>query len=249
MTRLWRWWATWNERRWLPHADAVVVASPSWEPWIREKYRGVVQPFAIVLNAPEYRPVPEPRPLRAELGIAGGIPILLYQGSIQENRGIEPAIEATLLLDDAVCVVVGYGHHRPVLERMVAERGIGGRVKFFGPIPNHELIDWTAAADIGLANIVNSSVSYHTSLPNKLFEYLMAGVAIIGCTGPAIRAVVEETGAGIAVEADDPVAIADAARTILADLDRFKAAAAEGARTRHWAVEEAKLLALYEGLS
>ncbi len=246
MTPSWKRWAEWNERRWLPFADAVVVASPSWEPWIRDKYEGVDQPFAVVLNAPEYRVVDEPKPLRAELGIDPDVPILLYQGSIQENRGIEPGIEATLLLDEGVFVVVGYGHHRPVLERMVAERGIGDRVKFFGPIPNEELLDWTAAADIGMANIVNSSVSYHTSLPNKLFEYLMAGVAVIGCTGPAIRAVVEETGAGIAVPADDAEAIADAARTILADLDRYRTAALEGAKTRHWGVEEAKLLALYD---
>lgn len=248
MTPSWKRWAEWNERRWLPHADAVIVASPSWEPWIREKYRDVTQPFAVVLNAPEYRVVDKPRPLRAELGIDPDVPILLYQGSIQENRGIEPAIEATLLLDHAVCVVVGYGHHRPVLEQMVADRGIGDRVKFFGPIPNDELIEWTAAADIGLANIVNSSVSYHTSLPNKLFEYLMAGVAVIGCTGPAIRAVVEETGAGLAVEADDPEAIAQAARTILSDLPGYRARALEGAKDRHWGVEEAKLLALYETL-
>jgi glycosyltransferase involved in cell wall biosynthesis len=248
MTPSWKRWAEWNERRWLPHADAVIVASPSWEPWIREKYRGVTQPFAVVLNAPEYRVVDEPRPLRAELGIDPDVPILLYQGSIQENRGIEPAIEATLLLDHAVCVVVGYGHHRPVLEQMVADRGIGDRVKFFGPIPNDELIEWTAAADIGLANIVNSSVSYHTSLPNKLFEYLMAGVAVIGCTGPAIRAIVEETGAGLAVEADDPGAIAEAARTILSDLGDYRVRALEGAKSRHWGVEEAKLLALYETL-
>ncbi len=248
MTPSWKRWAEWNERRWLPYADAVIVASPSWEPWIRDKYDGVDQPFAVVLNAPEYRVVDEARPLRDELGIAPDVPVLLYQGSIQENRGIEPAIEATLLLPDAVCVVVGYGHHRPVLERMVDERGIGDRVKFFGPIPNDELIDWTAGADIGLANIVNSSVSYHTSLPNKLFEYLMAGVAVIGCTGPAIRSVVEETGAGIAVEADDPEAIARAAATILTDLPGYKARALEGAKSHHWAIEEAKLLALYEGL-
>lgn len=248
MTPSWKRWAEWNERRWLPHADAVIVASPSWEPWIRDKYDDVSQPFAVVLNAPEYRVVDEPLPLREAIGVDETVPLLLYQGSIQENRGIEPGIEATLLLEDAVFVVVGYGHHRPVLERMVSERGIGDRVKFFGPVPNAELIDWTAAADIGMANIVNSSVSYHTSLPNKLFEYLMAGVAVIGCTGPAIRAVVEDTGAGFAVPADDAEAIASAARTILADLDRYKAAALEGAKTRHWAVEEAKLLALYEGL-
>ncbi|MPZ52952.1 MAG: glycosyltransferase [Acidimicrobiia bacterium] len=243
----WRRWATWNERQGLPAADALIVASPSWIEFNRQLHGEVPALTATVLNTPVHRTV-EPRDLRGELGIPDDVPILLYQGSIQENRGIEPAIEATMLLDDAVLVVVGYGYHRPALERMVAERGIGDRVKFFGPIPHEELLAWTAAADIGLANIISASHSYHTSLPNKLFEYMMAGIAVIGSDSPEIGRVIRETGVGEVARADDPESIAAAAKKILTDPTPYIEATIPAANKYQWSVDAQKLLNLYQSL-
>lgn len=247
MTFWWKQWATWNERRWIKSADAIIVASPSWTGWLRNKYHGVDQPITEIINVPPFEDV-QPRDLRQELDISPTDRILLYQGSIQENRGIEQAIEATLQLDDAVMVVVGYGYHRPTLEKMVRERGLDDRVKFFGPIPNHELVAWTAGADIGMANIINSSVSYYTSLPNKLFEYIMAGVAVIGSDSPEIGRIVSETGVGEVADPADADALAAAARTILDDIEGYRARTPDAARQYNWSVEEQKLLALYEEL-
>ena len=244
----WRAWATWNEKRWLPSADALIVASPSWSDWLAKKYGSVPPLVEAIINVPPLQTVVEPRDLRGELKIAEKDRILLYQGSIQENRGIEEAIEATLQLDDAVLVVVGYGYHRPVLEQMTEARGIGDRIKFFGPIPNHELVEWTAAADIGMCNIINSSISYYTSLPNKLFEYMMAGVAVIGSDSPEIGRIVRETGVGIACDPADPDAIAAAARTILASPDQYRSATKPATKQYNWGVEEQRLLALYAAL-
>ena len=248
MTFWWKQWATWNERKWIKAADAVIVASPSWTGWLRKKYAGLIAPITEIINVPPIEEV-HPRDLRAELGIDAGDRILLYQGSIQENRGIEQAIEATLLLDRAVMVVVGYGYHRPTLEKMIRDRGLDDRVKFFGPIPNHELVDWTAGADIGMANIINSSVSYYTSLPNKLFEYIMAGVAVIGSDSPEIGRIVEATGVGEVCDPADPEALADAARTLLSDLETYRSRTADAAAQYNWSVEEKKLLSLYEELA
>lgn len=249
MDAKWRRWAIWNEKRGLPKADALVTASPAWVPFLLKKYGKVPTPAIDVNNVPEFMEDVEAWDLRGELDIDPDVPLLLYQGSIQENRGIEQALEATLMIDDAVLVIVGYGYHRPALEAEVAKRDIGDRIKFFGPIPNHELLFWTAAADIGMANIINSSISYYTCLPNKLFEYMMAGVPVIGSDSPEIGRVVRETGAGVACDPADPEAIAQAARTILADKEQFVTAAAEAAKEYNWEVESQKLVAIYEGLS
>jgi glycosyltransferase involved in cell wall biosynthesis len=182
------------------------------------------------------------------LGIPDDAPILLYQGSIQENRGIEPAIDAITLLPKAVLVVVGYGYYRPVLEADVRKRDLADRVKFFGPIPNDELLGWTAAADIGMCNIINSSLSYYTSLPNKLFEYIIAGIAVIGSDSPEIGRVVSETGVGEVADPADPESLANAARLILGDLDRYKAATGPAAQRYNWGNEAKKLLGVYRGL-
>ncbi len=248
MTKWWRRWAAWNEKRWLPYANAMIVASPSWIDINREKYGKVPDPSVSIINTPELEFIDQPQDLRGELDIPADVPILLYQGSIQENRGIEPAIDAITLLPRAVLVVVGYGYHRPVLEADVRKRGLTDRVKFFGPIPNEELLGWTAAADIGLCNIVNSSLSYYTSLPNKLFEYIIAGIAVIGSDSPEIGRIVQEEGVGEVCDPVDPEGLANATRTILQDLDRYRTATKAAAQKYNWSIEEQKLLGIYAGL-
>ena len=245
MDTKWRKWAMWNERRGLPKADALISGSPAWIPFLVDLYGSVPSPAIDIINVPEYVEEVPVWDLRSELSLAPDVPIILYQGSIQENRGIEQAMEATLMLDDAVFVVVGYGYHRPTLEAEVSKRDISDRVKFFGPIPNHELLFWTAAADIGMANIINSSISYYTCLPNKLFEYMMAGVPVIGSDSPEIGRVITETGVGIACDPADPVAIAAAARAILTDKQRFVDATVIEAKQYNWSVESTKLVNLY----
>ena len=248
MDAKWRKWAIWNEKRGLPKADALITASPAWVPFLRERY-GAIPSLAIDLNnVPDYFEHVTPRNLRGELNIPAEVPLLLYQGSIQENRGIEQALEATLMIEGAVLVVVGYGYHRPTLEAEVARRNIGHRIKFFGPIPNDELLAWTAAADIGMANIINSSISYYTCLPNKLFEYMMAGVPVIGSDSPEIGRVVRETGVGVACDPADFAAIAEAAREIMANKQQYVDAAALAAKEYNWSVESKKLVAVYKSL-
>ena len=248
MTKWWRRWAAWNERRWLPYADAMIVASPSWIDINREKYGRVPEISVSVINTPALEDTGEPADLRGELGISDDAAVLLYQGSIQENRGIEPAIDAVTLLDNVVLVIVGYGYHRPALEADVRNRELSDRVKFFGPIPNNELLRWTAAADIGLCNIVNSSLSYYTSLPNKLFEYIIAGIAVIGSDSPEIGRIVAEEGVGEVADPVDPADLARATRTILGDLDKYRTATKAAALRYNWGIEEQKLLDVYQRL-
>jgi glycosyltransferase involved in cell wall biosynthesis len=248
MGRWWKRWALWNERRWLPSADALIVASPPWIEHLRGLYGSVPDPAVAVINVPETTEI-VPRDLRPELGLPAGTPLLLYQGSIQENRGIEPAIDAIDLLDGVVLVVVGYGYYRDSLEEMVAARGLEGRVRFFGPIPNDELLHWTASADVGLCNIVNSSISYYTTLPNKLFEYMMAEVPVLGSDSPGIGRVVEETGVGEVVDPVDPGSLAAATRTILSDPEPYRAACRRARDRYNWDVESRGLLDVYRRIS
>lgn len=244
----WKRWALWNERRLLPAADALIVASPPWIEHLRHLYGRVPDIAEAVINVPEPTTV-VPRDLRPELGLPESTPILLYQGSIQENRGIEPAIDAVGLLDDVVLVIVGYGYYRHVLEEMVVRRGVADRVRFFGPIPNVDLLHWTASADVGLCNIVNASLSYYTTLPNKLFEYMMAEVPVLGSDSPGIGRVVAETGAGEVVDPIDPHSLAAATRKILADPEPYRAACRKARERYNWDVESDRLLEVYERLA
>lgn len=247
MGRVARWWATWNERRGLPHTDGRIWTTPTRAAFVVKKY-GIPYP-TILRNVPELVEIETGWDLREHLDIPADLRILLYQGSIQENRGVEEAIDAVAHhLERCALVVIGYGHHRPVLEEMVRERGLEDRVKFFGPIPNDELLGYTATADVGLCCIKGNSLSYRWSLPNKLFEYMMAGIPVVASDYEEMGRVVKETGVGAVCDPDDPASIATAVKTVLDDPDRYRLATRAAIQRYNWSVEEKNLLDLYATL-
>ncbi|MBM3695872.1 MAG: glycosyltransferase [Actinobacteria bacterium] len=249
MGRWARWRAGRQERRGLRHTDERIWTTRSRAEYIVRRY-GIPFP-TLIHNVPERMEVKQGWDLRERLGIPADRRILLYQGSIQEFRGIEEAIEAVTLLDRCVLVVIGYGYHRPALEEMVRRRGLQDRVYFFGPIPNDELLYYTASADVGLCVIRGQSLSYRWSMPNKLFEYMMAGIPIVASDFEEMGRVVREEGVGTVCDPDDPQSIAAAVRAIVDDPEaeaRFRAATRTAIEKYNWDEEERKLLALYRRL-
>jgi glycosyltransferase involved in cell wall biosynthesis len=83
-------------------------------------------------------------------------------------------------------------------------------VRFTGYLPSHEdALAVVAAADVGLVS-ARTTAQWQTSIPNKLFDYMAAGLAVVTSnTAPCVR-VVRETGAGEVFRAGDAAALADA---------------------------------------
>jgi glycosyltransferase involved in cell wall biosynthesis len=237
------------ERRGLKHVDEGIWTTRTRAEYIVRRY-GIPFP-TLIHNVPERLEVKQGWDLHERLAVPAEQRILLYQGSIQEFRGIEESIEAVALLDRCVLVVIGYGYHRPALEEMVRRRGLGDRVRFFGPIPNDELLYYTASADVGLCVIRGQSLSYRWSMPNKLFEYMMAGIPIVASDFEEMGRVVREEGVGTVCDPDDPRSIAAAVRAIIDDPAveaRFREATRRAIGKYNWDEEEKKLLALYRRL-
>ncbi len=250
MGRVKRRWAGWNERRGLRHADEVIMTTRSRARYQVERY-GIPFPN-LIRNVPEIIEVETGWDLHERLEIPKDRRILLYQGSIQEFRGIEEAIEAVTMLDRCVLVVIGYGYHRPALEEVVRRRGLADRVKFFGPIPNDELLYYTASADVGLCVIRGQSLSYRWSLPNKLFEYMMAGIPVVASDYEEMGRVVKEEGVGTVCDPDDPESIAAAVAAIVDDPAaeaRFRAATRTAITRYNWTVEGQVLRGIYDRLA
>jgi glycosyltransferase involved in cell wall biosynthesis len=246
MRRLRRWWAGWTERRGLRHVDELIMTTRSRAQYMVDRY-GIEFP-TLVRNVPEIIDIEAGWDLHERLEIPTDRRILLYQGSIQEYRGIEESIDAVTMLEGCVLVIIGYGYHRPVLEEMVRERGLDDVVKFFGPIPNDELLYYTASADVGMCVIRGQSLSYRWSLPNKLFEYMMAGIPVVASDFEEMGRVVQEEGVGTVCDPDDPASIAAAVRAIVDDpaaAERYRAATRDTITRYHWGVEEQALLDLY----
>lgn len=242
-------WAAFLERRLIHRVDRVICTNQSRAEYTRDRY-SIPMP-TILRNLPAYA---EPEPssiLHSRLGLPAGEKIVLYQGGIQAGRGLEQLIDAVPLMRGGTILLLGSGKLKPALLDRVASRGLSERIRFHNAVPVGELPQWTACAYVGLQILQDTCPNHHTSLSNKLLEYMMAAVPVIASDLPEMRRVVEDTGAGILVDASSPAAIAEAVNRLLEDgsLRAEMAQRARAARSRYsWEREERVLLELYEGL-
>ena len=192
--------AVWRfvEGRHIHHADAVFTVSDSIAERLAQTY-GLPRP-TVLHNVPPYRAVTSSGYLRAQTGVAPGTIVLLHQGQIQRGRGGVLLVEAMREVEGAVLVFLGGGPLKPMLQQHVAEAGLGDRIRFLNPVPPDALLPITASADVGITLLEDTCLNHRFALPNKLFEYLMAGLPVLASDLPEIRGVVETFDVGRVVD-------------------------------------------------
>ncbi|MBF4256159.1 glycosyltransferase [Vibrio anguillarum] len=153
----------------------------------------------LVLNCPAYYEQPKRNLLRESLSIRSDQTIFLYQGGLSKGRGIELLLEAFSDLDSDrnVLVCMGYGP----LEALIQEKAHQQSTIFFHPAVTPDvLLNYTSSADYGVSFIEDSCLSYRYCLPNKMFEYLMAGLPVLTSNLFEMKRLVEIEGVGIVAE-------------------------------------------------
>ena len=239
------------ESRLIHRASAVILTEESRAEKIREWYPGV-DPI-VVMNCQDGKSIPRTRALRDRLGIGDDRRILLYQGLLHADRGIFVTLDAlTELPESFVFVAIGQGQDAPLLSRRIASRGLSGRAYHVPAVHHEELTALTASADYGLSLVQNTSLSYYLSAPNKIFEFMQAGLPMVASDVPEVRRIWEEADLGERVDPSDPSAVARAVLTLEGDPTRRAAIEANARRLvrerYNWQGQMRNLLAVYERL-
>lgn len=151
---------------------------------------------SVIRNIPLYQKPTSKVDLRKQYGISDDKLILLYQGVIIPGRGIPIIIEALAKIPNAVLLLLGDGDKKENYQNHAKKFGVEDRVIFAGSFKQNELINYTAAADVGLSLIENISISYYHALPNKLFEYIMAELPVLSSNLPQMKNIVEKYNVG-----------------------------------------------------
>jgi glycosyltransferase involved in cell wall biosynthesis len=191
------------ERLLIPAVDLTIVVSPGIEGWYRKTYG--LQTITTVLNAPDRVEKVQSNKVRDALGIDADRTVLLYQGALVSGRGVDHLLAAAPVLAQRGydLVLMGYG---PMQDEIV-NVSVGHRnVHFLPAVAPAEVMAYTMSADIGLCSIEDSCLSYRLSLPNKLFEYLFAGLPVIVSNLPEMAHIVQTHRVGAVVDrwrADD----------------------------------------------
>jgi glycosyltransferase involved in cell wall biosynthesis len=258
--RVWRF----LERRLAKRADRTLTVCDSIAAEIESRY-GVARP-AVLLNCPVAGPasaagLPAGDPLageraaasmlRAKAGLdGGGEPLVLYQGGFAPHRGLHTLVRSAHELERGTIVLMGWGRLEEELRDLVRREGLAARVTIVGPVPQGEVVAYAAGAAIGVIPYEPVGLNNTYTTPNKLFDYMAAGLPVAASRLPELTRFVEHGEMGLTFSPGDPEALSAAINRMLGDPDRYRRMrerAREAGRRYTWERESAKLLALYEG--
>lgn len=201
------------ERRYIRRAGAVFTVSPSIAQVLQETYH-IAAPV-VLYNAPPAQSLAPSDVLRERLGLSADTVIVLHQGQLRPHRGVARLTTAFRHVPGAVLVFLGDGPLKPALQQSALHPALTGRVHFLDPVPPDALLPVTASADVGVTLLEDVCLNHRYALPNKLFEYLRAGVPVLGSDLPEVRRVVMGYDVGCVVDPTDEAALAATLRHIV----------------------------------
>lgn len=244
------------EHRLIPQADLVIAPEENRSRILYEEY-GATAPPLTLLNCPFFYNANDHKTSKPALSNTGRWRYTaIYQGGIDDERCVEElVISVAYFPDDTGLLLVGpiAEDYKLRLVEHIDRLDLHSRVEILPPVPFEQLVPLTLSADVGVMLYRNNSRNNFFCAPNKLFEYMMAGLPVIGPDYPGVRGIVADGGIGILVDPTDPRSIGAAVGTLLKNETLYakcRQHALHLARSRYnWGIEENKLLHGYSRLT
>lgn len=178
----------------------------------------------------------------------GEIKTIIYQGALNVGRGIELMINVMKHLDNTVLIIIGGGPIEEALRQKASSPELINKVKVLGRMPFSELHAYTSKADLGFSLEENLGLNYYFALPNKLFDYIQAGIPVITSDFPEMKAIVEGYNIGQTTAERNPERLALLINQMLNDEPQrliWKENARRAADELCWEKEREILLKIY----
>ncbi len=239
------------ERLTVPLFDTVIYTTSL----VGQRYLKIARKAVSIENYPMLSIFADPEPQRPSLDRHD----VIYLGNVFYVRGVEEVIRSWPRVVDvhpqARFVIVGeivppaFETH---LRTLTAELKMQEHVVFCGHVDYLQTRDYLSRAAVGVVTFLPFKNNL-SCLPNKLFEYMASGLAVVASDFPLYREVVQASNCGLLVDPTNTAQVAEAVIRLLSDR--------EGARTmgengRHafvqkynWEQEEHALFAIYDSLS
>lgn len=230
----------WAERGILPKVRHMITVSDSIAELYQREYD--VAPVVIRNLAPSVTHL-EPHD-RSALGASEEELLVVFQGSgINEGRGARELINAMTVVERIRLVIIGSGDIIDSLRKSAHESRSAERIMFLSRMPWEEMMRYTMCCDAGLSLDADTCVNQRYSLPNKLFDYIAAGIPAIVSPLPEVASLISRYECGVVIGEVTPGAIATALERLRDDrvfLLSLREKTAEARRELTWEKEKIK---------
>jgi glycosyltransferase involved in cell wall biosynthesis len=242
------------ERLGIRAASAVVTVSPAIAEELSRIYR--IPCPQVLLNSPplDESLAPAPFSLREVCGVGPEETLVVFTGALSGARGIEETVDAFAELPQSFHLAL-MGPRKPHREAMFRERaaalGLEGRVHLVDAVRGDQVGAVIASADAAVVPQGKAGRSQDLTLPNKLFDAVLAGLPVAAAATTSVAAFVRRHEVGALFDVDDPPSIAPAIREVvertppgIADVERLRRLQEEVC----WERQSETLLELYARL-
>jgi len=191
----------WIEDRIFPKLHSVYAVNDSIAEIYHKEYGNKIR---VIRNVPVRREKIIAKN-KSDLGIPAEFKIILYQGAVNVDRGLDEAIQAMKFVTQKACLlIIGTGDVIDKLKYLAIKEKVTEKVIFTGAIPFEDLYEYTRMADIGLSIEKDVSLNYHFCLPNKFLDYIQARIPVLVSPLPEMQAIVDKYRIGEFIESHDP---------------------------------------------
>ena len=154
---------------------------------------------------------------------------------------------------DVGLIIMGrYSSYRNKMKEKVNTLKLGQRIKFIKAVLPYEVVNVCKLADAGIAPIKNMCKSYYLSLPNKIFEYIQAGMPVLASDFPEMKRIIDEYNIGLTFDVEDTTNISKLINALFDNnkiYNIFCDNSKKAAESLNWNVEQSKLIDLYQQLT
>lgn len=234
----------------LAVSDGIICVNAAVADYVRTTH-GPAAPIVLIHNSVPYaKPAASGPTLRSCYPIPDGARIMLFVGSLRPHKNLEVVIEGfdAANLDGWVLAILGEGPLHDKLKAMVRRRRLEGRVFLGRHVPQRDLIQVAASADVALLPYQGFDFNHLISTPNKLFEYIQARLPIATSKLPMVERIIGVHGNGALLDYSTAGALATGLVGFVRDVAPgiTSAALEAAAREFSWENEEGVLLDLID---
>ena len=180
--------------------------------------------------------------------IATNFKFIIYQGSLNIGRGLELMINSMLHLKDYKLLIAGDGDIASNLKTQVERLHLQHQIVFLGRVSPDKLKNITRQAELGLSLEEDLGLNYRYCLPNKIFDYIHAGIPVLVSNLPLLKEMLAENKIGACLSDRDPKALAAQMKNMILNKATFSKGI-EKAKTRYdWNIEKKKLVTFINGI-